>query len=113
MELVVIFPTLLALIFIIGQAGLHFYARSVALAAAQEGTRVAAARDATAAAGSAAAHAFIVRAGSDLLSAAQVGASRSATGATVTVTGRSLSLVPGYPGFPVSQSVSAPVERVT
>lgn len=109
----VVFPALIALIFITGQAGLHFYARSIALAAAQEGTRAAAARDASAPDGSAAARAFVDRAGAELLSQAQVTASRSASTVTVTVSGRSLSLVPGYPGFPVSQSATAPVERVT
>ena len=46
-ELVVLFPALMALIFITVQAGLYFYARNVALAAAQEGARAAAARGAT------------------------------------------------------------------
>jgi Flp pilus assembly protein TadG len=112
-ELVVIFPALLTLIFITVQAGLHYYARTVALAAAQEGTRAAAAHNSTAVTGQAAASAFLDRAGSDLLSAPQVGASRSADSVTVTVTGTSISLVPGYPGFPISQVASAPVEKVT
>jgi Flp pilus assembly protein TadG len=112
-ELVVVFPTLLALIFIVVQAGLHYYARSVALAAAQEGARAAAAQDATTAAGEQAATTFVDRAGAELLSGARVSATRSAQAVTVVVSGRSLSLVPGYDGFPVSQQASAPVEKVS
>lgn len=104
---------MLALIFITGQAGLYFYARSVAMAAAQEGTRAAAAATATAADGDSAAQAFLSRAGSDLLHAPTVTARRTPTQVHVTITGRSLSLVPGYPGFAVTQSASSPVERVS
>jgi Flp pilus assembly protein TadG len=110
---VVLFPALLALIFITGQAGLYFYARSVALAAAQEGARAGAMPSAATGAGDQAARVFLDRAGSDLVVGRVVSASRSAVRVSVTVSGRSLSLVPGYPGFPVSQTASAPVERVT
>lgn len=112
-ELVVLFPALIGLIFLVVQAGLHYYARSVALAAAQEGARAAAAQGATAGTGQAAAAAFVSRAGAELLGAASASAKRSAIEVTVTVSGRSMSLVPGYPGFPVSQQASAPVERVS
>ncbi len=108
-----LFPALLTLIFITGQAGLYFYARSIALAAAQEGARAAASAAATPAEGSAAAHRFLDRAGGDLLSGAAVTASRDLARVRVTVSGRSLSLVPGYDGFAVSQEARAPVERVT
>lgn len=112
-ELVVLFPALLGLIFIVVQAGLHYYARSVALAAAQEGARAAAVQGATAGTGQAAAQAFVARAGAELLGGSSTTSTRSATEVTVTVTGRSISLVPGYPGFPISQQASAPVERVS
>ncbi len=112
-ELTVLFPALLALLFIVVQAGLHYYARSVALAAAQEGARAAAAQTATAAAGQDAASAFVARAGAELLAGAQVRAARTADTVTVSVTGTSLSLVPGYAGFPISQRATAPVEKVT
>lgn len=112
-ELTVLFPALLALLFIVVQAGLHYYARSVALAAAQEGARAAAAQTATAAAGQDAASAFVARAGAELLGGAQVSATRTADTVTVSVTGTSLSLVPGYAGFPITQQVTAPVEKVT
>ncbi|MBK6871190.1 MAG: pilus assembly protein [Kineosporiaceae bacterium] len=109
----VLFPALLALIFIVVQAGLHYYARSVALSAAREGVRAAAVQDGTAADGQAAADAFLARVADDLLAGSQVSADRTAQTVTVTVTGTSLSLVPGYPGFAISQQASAPVERVS
>jgi Flp pilus assembly protein TadG len=112
-ELVVLFPALLGLIFIVVQAGLHYYARSVALAAAQEGARAAAVQGGSAGTGQAAAQAFVARAGAELLGGSSTTATRSATEVTVTVTGRSMSLVPGYPGFPIRQQASAPVERVS
>jgi len=95
------------------QAGLHYYARSVALAAAQEGARAAAVQGATAAAGSQAASAFVDTAGAELLVGPQVIASRTAQTATVVVTGTSISLVPGYDGFPIRQQASVPVEEVS
>ena len=112
-ELVVLFPALMALIFITVQAGLYFYARNVALAAAQEGARAAAARGATSTEGANAASAFVSRAGAQLLGASAVSSERTATTVTVTVSGTSVSLVPGFPGRVIRQSASAPVERVT
>ena len=49
----------------------------------------------------------------DVLLGSRVDSVRTATTATVTVTGRTLSLVPGLPGWSVSQTASGPVERFT
>jgi Flp pilus assembly protein TadG len=114
LQLVIIFPAVLALIFAGVQTALFFYARNVAIAAAQEGARAAGAQYGTAGAGTAAATDFIARAGGDdALPASSVSGSRAATTATVTVRGRSLSLIPGYPGITINQSASVPVERIT
>ena len=114
LELVIVFPAVLLIIFGGMQGALLYYARSVALAAAQEGSRAAGAETGSAGLGQSVATGFVQRAGgSDVLQAAQVTASRSATVATVTVSGRSLSLVPGLSGLPVSQTASVPVERIT
>ena len=114
LQLVIIFPAVLALIFGGVQTALYFYARNVAIAAAQEGARAAGAQTGSAGAGAAAAADFIIRAGGpDALPASSVSGSRSATTATVTVRGRSLSLVPGYAGIDITQSASVPVERIT
>lgn len=114
LQLVIIFPAVLALIFGGVQTALYFYARNVAIAAAQEGARAAGAQNGTASGGAAAASDFITRAGgADALPAARVSGSRSAGTATVTVRGRSLSLLPGYAGVNITQSASVPVERIT
>src|SRR5688500_14353516 len=63
LELVVIFPAVLALIFGAVQIALFFHARNVALAAAQEGARAAAAQHGTAAAGGSSTWAFLDRVG--------------------------------------------------
>lgn len=114
LQLVIVFPAVLALIFGGVQTALYYYARNVAIAAAQEGARAAGAQNGSAGAGAAAAADFITRAGgADALPASSVAGSRSGTTATVTVRGRSLSLIPGYPGIDITQSASVPVERIT
>jgi hypothetical protein len=93
---------------------LYYYGRSIALAAAQEGSRSAAAQNGSLGAGNAAAITFITRAGgTDVLQGSQVSSSRSATDATVTVHGSSLSILPFWGGPTITQSASAPLERLT
>ncbi|CCH75950.1 TadE family protein [Nostocoides japonicum T1-X7] len=112
-QMVLLMPALFAVMFLGMQGALFYHARTVALAAAQEGVRTAAGLDGTGAAGSQDAYAFVDAAGGDdVLIGARVIASRSATNATVTVSGRSLSVVPGWRPT-VTQSASAPVERIT
>ncbi|MDP3893633.1 TadE family protein [Nocardioides sp.] len=114
LELVVLFPAVLLLIFGIIQAGLVYHARNVALAAAQEGVRAARAENGTAAAGAAAANSFVEQAGGqDVLRGLTITPQRTPTRAVVRVRGRSLSVLPGVPGIPVTQVARAPVERVT
>lgn len=109
-----IFPIVLILVFAGVQTALYMHARSVALSAAQEGSRAAAAEDANSGTGSQAANAFLARAGgADALPAASVSSNRTATEAVVTVTGVSLSVVPLMGGISISQSSSMAVERLT
>lgn len=115
LELVVVFPVVLLLLLGGVQGALWYHARAVAVAAAQEGARAAALEGATAGAGQAAAAAFVqATGGADVLPGAQVVASRTATTASVTVAGRSLTVL-AIPGvrLEVSASASAPVERIT
>ena len=112
-EFVIAFPLILAMILTVMDAGLFFHARAVAIAAAQEGARAAAAQRATAGAGTAAARSFIDDAGGqDVFGAWTVTGDRSATTASVTVTGTALGLLPGL-RLPVRQSATVPVERLT
>ena len=114
LELVVIFPAVLALIFGAVQIALYFHARNVALAAAQEGARAAAAQHGTAAAGATSSWSFLDQAGgSEVLTNTEVTPIRTSTQVTVTVTGTSLSVFPGLPGFTVHQTARRPVERFT
>jgi Flp pilus assembly protein TadG len=114
LEITVIFPVLLFAIFGLIQGALYYHARDVALAAASDGLTAARARTGSSEEGRRVAAAFLERAGGDgVLVGSSVLAQRSGTTATVTVTGRTLSLLPGLPGWAVSQSASGPVERFT
>lgn len=114
LELVVIFPVVLIIIFSVVQGALYYHARNVALSAAQEGARTARAEQGTATAGAQQARSFVSDAGgNNILTHLKVTPSRSATEASITVTGRSLSVLPGLPGLPVSQTATQPVERLT
>ena len=109
----ILLPTLFAVLFLGMQAALYHHARTVAIAAAQDGARAASAEHGTPADGESAASGFIADAGGDdVLTHANATAHRSATRVTVTVTGHSLSVIPGWNPV-VAQSASLPVERVT
>lgn len=112
-ELVILLPALFAVLFLGMQAALFYHARTVAIAAAQEGARAAGAENGTASDGIAAASSFIADAGgSDVLRKVNTTANRAETNVTVTVSGRSLSVIPGWNPV-VTQSASLPVERLT
>ena len=106
-------PALFAVMFLGMQAALFYHARTVAIAAAQEGARAAGGENGQAADGVGAASSFIADAGGDdVLTGTSATANRTATRVTVTVTGRSLSVIPGWHPE-IVQSASLPVERVT
>ncbi|WP_298891667.1 TadE family protein [uncultured Serinicoccus sp.] len=112
-QMVILAPVMFLFLFMAVQAGLWFHARALALGAAQDGARVAAAEDSTAGAGAAAADDFLTAGGGDgVLQGAGTVANRSATTATVTVTGQAQSLIPGWAPA-IVQSASVPVERIT
>jgi Flp pilus assembly protein TadG len=113
LQLVVVFPVLMLMIFGVVQGALYYHARTIALAAAQEGLRDARVENGTASSGAARAREFIAQAGDGLLTGVIISPSRSAVSARVTVRGRSLRLFPGLPGLPVSQTADGPVERLT
>jgi Flp pilus assembly protein TadG len=112
-ELVILLPALFALMFVGMQAALFHHARTVAIAAAQEGARAAGAEQARESEGIRAANEFLTGAGGDdALMTTAVTADRTTTTATVTVTGFSLSVIPGWK-VRITQSATAPVERLT
>ena len=112
-QMVMLMPALFSIMFLGMQGALYYHARTVAIAAAQEGARAAGSQNGTAAGGVSAASSFVSDAGGrDVLPGAHMTGGRSATIATVTVTGTSLSVIPGWSPA-VSQSASVPVERIT
>ncbi|MGE3326401.1 MAG: TadE/TadG family type IV pilus assembly protein [Acidimicrobiia bacterium] len=112
-ELMILLPALFAVMFLGMQAALFYHARSVAIAAAQEGARAAGGENGKEADGVQAAAAFIEDAGGDdVLSGATSTANRTTTTVTVVVRGHSLSVIPGWSPV-VRQVASVPVERLT
>ncbi|GAA2469263.1 TadE family protein [Terrabacter carboxydivorans] len=112
-QMVLLLPVLFAVMFLGMQAALFYHARSVAIAAAHEGARASSVEDGGGGAGAAAAASFVAAAGGDdVLKDAHVSSSRTAEVATVTVSGTSLSVIPGW-SLLVRQSATVPVERVT
>jgi Flp pilus assembly protein TadG len=114
LEIVVLFPAVLALVFGLLQGALWLHARALAGAAAQEGVRAARAETGTPETGRAQAADLIADAGGgDVLLGAQVQVTADAARVQVVVTGTSVSLLPGIAGLRVEQSAAGPVERFT
>lgn len=113
LEIAILGPVLLLLIFTIIQVGLWSYARSLALAAAQEGVAAGRAYGAPNGAAGASADRFLAECAGDSLVDPVVHATRQDGDLVVRVTGRSLSVLPGVPGLAVGQSAQAPFEEFT
>lgn len=113
LEIAVLAPVLLGVVFTIIQVGLWSYARSLALGAAQEGVAAGRAHGASPEAGRLRAERFLAASAGDSLLGTDIRATRSPTSVRVEVSGRALSVLPGVPGLPVRQSAEGPVERVT
>jgi Flp pilus assembly protein TadG len=111
LQMLMLMPALFLLMFLGLQAALIYQARTIALAAAQEGARTAAAEHGSSIAGISAASSFVA-ASTAGVSTTQVTGSRSTTTATITVTAISQSVIPGWRPS-ISQSASLPVERIT
>lgn len=114
-QLALVAPLIFAFVLLALQASTWFYARSIALAAAETGARVSAARNATLADGLTAADQFAAQAGGpSSLRSVTVTGSRSAESTTITVQGEAARLLPGLPmNLTVSQTAILPVERLT
>lgn len=116
LELVVLFPVLLLLIFGVIQGALFFHGRNVALAAAEQGVRAARLDGQPNPAGTAQEHArqFLLDTGEiDNLSDLSIVPAVTGEQVRVTVTARTVSLLPGLPGPQFSQTAAGPVERFT
>jgi len=113
LELAIAFPVILLLIMTTIQAALWFYARSVALGAAEEGVREGRIQPSSTQRAHDAAQGFLTQTAEDLIFDAAVSAGGSPTTIEVTVSGSSPSLFPGLPGWTISQTAAGPVERPT
>ena len=111
-EMVVALPIVLTVLFLAVQAGMWFYARSIALAAAQTGARTSSMLGSSLQAGLSDARSFATDVGETTLTGVTVTGDRSATTTTVTVTGHTVRLVP-FMDLTVSQTAALPVERYT
>ncbi len=114
LELAVLGPVLLLVIFAVVQAALYFHARSLALAAATEGANAARAHGATPGAGTARAHDFLDRAARGTLT--QITVTERDPGperVRVHVTGTVLSVLPLLPDLHVDQAAQVDREHLT
>ena len=111
-ELAVVFPVVLLLVWIGFQLAFVFLANRVALAAAEEGARSARGYAGSAAAGDARAHRFLAQLDSNVLLQPQVHAYRTSERAGVVVEGQTQQVVPGLGlVLHVRRAVDGPVER--
>jgi Flp pilus assembly protein TadG len=110
-ELVLATP-LLGLLLMAGvQFAVWQHASHMAQAAANEGVQVARAYGSSAAAGRSDTEALLADLSGGALSGTSVRASRSATTATITITGHAEAVIPGL-SLPIKVTVTAPVERI-
>ena len=116
LELTVLFPVVLLILFGVMQGALYFHGRNVAMAAAEQGVRAARADGQTDRAGVATAHArqFLADTGElDNLTGLSITPAVDAGSVRVTVSARTVSLLPGVPGPTVSQTAAGAIERFT
>lgn len=111
LELVAVFAAVLLLTFSGIQVGMYFFARSVVLAAAQEGVREARVLPADADRGVLAAESYLAQAGDSSLIDPQVALAVTGTEVTVTVTARVQDLLGGMLDLSISQTSTGPIER--
>ena len=109
-QYVILFPTMLFLIFSTVQVALYSYGRSIALTAAHEAVDAQRVFGAKAGVGAAKGRAFIAGRG-DALTNFQVVVSVNGNEVTAVVTGQVVSLLPGFSPFAVRQVASGPVEE--
>jgi len=109
-ELVITMPALLLAVMSIIQFGLWQHAQHVALGAAQEGARVARAYDGSGSAARERTNGYLRKLGPTILSDRSVSVHRTTAEASVTVTGKAVSVFPVL-GLRVAEQAGGPVER--
>ncbi|WP_079063473.1 TadE/TadG family type IV pilus assembly protein [Streptacidiphilus griseoplanus] len=113
LSLAIVFPAVLAMVVLVVQASLWWYARQVALTAAREGAEAGRSAGADPATGAARARAFLDRS-AGVVSDPDVSLDGTTdTEIRVTVSVHAQSLLPGLSGQLITQHVTAPRERFT
>lgn len=110
-QLTMLLPALLLFVWVAMGVAMYHYGSTAAQSAAQLGAAVAAAEGGTTDACEAAALAFTSRLG-DAIRQVTATCERTATTVTATISGRTLSLVPGWSPT-ITQTATVPVERLT
>ena len=110
-EMVLIFPMVMLVTLLALQAAAYQHARTIALAAAQEGARAASPLGSTDANGTVAAKTFLGHTG-DGLEQPTVQLTRGNASVTAVVSGRCPTILPGFTAT-ITQSASRPLEQIT
>jgi TadE-like protein len=111
LQMAIIVPGILLLVFTIFQASMYYWAKSVASAAARQGATAASRDDAAGSVGAARAREFLDGPGGDVLRGAEISVDRDATQVSVTVEGSAVGPIPGM--WHVSQTSTLPIEEFT
>jgi Flp pilus assembly protein TadG len=112
-ETMIVLPLLMLTILACMQVCLLFFARSVALAAAQEGVRAARADGAPRTAGASVAQRYANKTAGGFLTSISTSMTNDTTTVRVTVRGDALSLVPFLPSIQVAEEAAGAIERFT
>lgn len=109
---VLLWPAVLAIVWLSLQTGLWMFARQVALSAAEQGAQAARSQPVSTARANTAAAGFMAAAGRGLVTDPAVTASITGGSMRVQVTGTAISLLPGVT-FTIHQESVQPLERIT
>ncbi len=112
LEAALVYPAVLLLVMLTMNTALWFHARTLAMAAAQEGLRAGRAHGSSLSAGQATAERFIRQVGGSFLTRPKVSVARDADTLEVSVSGQAINLIPLLT-LTVTQVARAPVEKWT
>lgn len=107
-----LWPVMLAIIWLSLQTGLYFFGRQVALSAAEQGAATARSQPVSTTRANTAATTFMASAAGGLVTDPQVTTTVQGASVRVQVTGNAVSLVPGVT-FTIHQESVQPIERIT
>lgn len=110
-ETAILVTVLIGLFLTVMQGSLWWWSRNVTLGAAEEAARTTAQEHGSPADGRAAASSYISQSKAGL-TAVTINVTRSATSVTATVSGRAMTVIPGF-NLEVRQAATLPVERIT